>query len=801
MTIMPPSSVKHIWEPHPGSQVSFLKCPTDEALLHGNRGGGKTDTLLMDFLQDVGVGFGAEWRGILFREEFTQLTDVINKSKKWIAQIFPGAKWNGSDHKWTFPEGEVLYLRYMRVPGDYWGYHGHEYPWIGWEELTNWATDECYKMMMSCNRSSNKYVPRKVRATCNPSGVGHGWVKHRFIDVIGPNKSYHDPETGKTRAHIVSRLAENTTLLEAQPDYQQTIAMAAQDDPVKQKAWVEGSWDIITGGFFTDLWDTKIHVIPSFKIPRTWSIHRSFDWGSTKPWCVSYVAECNGEQPEIIQGDLPYLPKGTCICIMEIYGWTGVPNTGDQATSAVIAERVLAVDKALEMEHGVKVHIGPADVQIWEVKDGVSIAGNMSKHGLWWSRGIKGTGSRVASLSIVRTMLGAAKRRDMENPHLYFFDTARHHIRTIPIQQHDDKKPEDIDTTLEDHCFVGDTLVITDKGSIPIIELVGTTGRVLSANGIYEKYCSCRLVKKQEDIVAVHFSDGTIIKCTPYHKFVTTSGLIQAKDLLTLSGTSCIVSISNKEGSIWKKLQLYQKVSRDFWEKLTIFAGSTFKEMVVGYTELFGNITMGQSQMGGMSIIKIKTPKIMNIAISNFFGEQSIYPITRKNGECVQLNNVGMRQVNGIKERKEGRGMKNIMPMLKIPFTQKLLAHAFGVVRKFSLIEKLPMLFAPQLVKPHTEGHLELTILQKSVSCVVPHTRATDMPTEKRVVLHAARHYVINPIKIEKLPYKEDVYCLEVPKTHLFSIENGVLVSNCIDSLRYMLARKLNKMKRRKVKS
>jgi len=121
-----------IWAPHPGAQEAFLSCPADEALISGNRGGGKTDVLLMDFLQHVGQGYGAEWRGILFREEYTQLTDIINKSQKWVKQIFPGSKYNGSEHKWTFPEGEMLYLRYMRVPSDYWNYHGHEYPWCGY---------------------------------------------------------------------------------------------------------------------------------------------------------------------------------------------------------------------------------------------------------------------------------------------------------------------------------------------------------------------------------------------------------------------------------------------------------------------------------------------------------------------------------------------------------------------------------------------------------------------------------------------------------------------------------------------
>jgi len=441
-----------IWTPHPGSQVQFLECPVHEVLLHGNRGGGKTDVLLMDFLQHVGLGYGAEWRGILFREEYTQLTDVINKSKKWISQIFPGAKYNGSEHKWTFPDGEQLFLRYMRVASDYWNYHGHEYPWIGWEELTNWATDECYKSMMSTNRCSDPNVPRKYRSTCNPAGPGHGWVKQRFIDAVDPLQIFHDNETKKGRVHIPSRLQENETLLAADPTYVNTILASAQDDPVKYKAWVLGSWDIIAGGFFTDLWDPAIHILPYFPIPRTWDVIRSFDWGSSKPWAVTYIAESNGEQPDC-EYELPYFTKGSVVIINEVYGWTGTVNEGDRATSQQIAERVLELDAAIEREFGCKVRSGPADTNIYEVRDGTSIGSNMATRGLHWKRAYKGSGSRVAGWSLIRTMLGAAKRKDPEAAHLYFCDRARHHIRTLPLMQTDDKKPEDIDTDLEDHAM------------------------------------------------------------------------------------------------------------------------------------------------------------------------------------------------------------------------------------------------------------------------------------------------------------------------------------------------------------
>lgn len=444
-----------IWSPQPGGQKAFLTCPAWEVLIGGNRGGGKTDALLMDFLQHVGVGFGQEWRGILFREEYTQLTDIINKSRKWISQIFPSAKYNGSEHKWTFESGEQLFLRYMRTPSDYWNYHGHEYPWIGWEELTNWATDECYLAMMSCNRCSDPSVPRKYRSTCNPAGPGHGWVKNRFVDVAKPCTVFVDKKTGKTRVYISSSLSENKKLLEADPGYKETIISAAKEDIVKIKAWVDGDWDIVVGGFFSHVWDPSIHVLPYFRLPSGWSVYRSFDWGSKKPWCVSYIAECNGEQPdEAEELGLPYFTNGSAVVFDEIYGWNGADvNVGDEADSEEIAERVKAKDRSILDEHGIRVHAGPADTNIYEVRDGSSIASNMAKHGLHWRKAYKGSGSRVSGWTLIRTMLGAAKRKKAESPHLYFCEMAKHHIRTLPLMQTDPKKPEDINTELEDHAM------------------------------------------------------------------------------------------------------------------------------------------------------------------------------------------------------------------------------------------------------------------------------------------------------------------------------------------------------------
>ena len=124
-----------VWEPQPGSQQLFLTCQVFEVLYAGSRGFGKTDSLLMDFAQHVGLGFGPEWRGILFRRQQRDLEDVIAKSQKWFPRIYPGARFHRAKLTWQFPEGESLLFRHLRTADDYQAYHGHSCPWIALEEL------------------------------------------------------------------------------------------------------------------------------------------------------------------------------------------------------------------------------------------------------------------------------------------------------------------------------------------------------------------------------------------------------------------------------------------------------------------------------------------------------------------------------------------------------------------------------------------------------------------------------------------------------------------------------------------
>ena len=438
------SKVKVAWEPQKGSQFKFLQCPYYEVLYEGTRGNGKTDSLLMDFAQHCGPGFGVNWRGILFRQTYPQLADIVAKSKKWFYQIFPGIKFNESSYTWKWPTGEELLLRHIRVENDYWNYHGHEYPWIGFEELTNWPNSDCYDKMKSCSRSSHPGMPRKYRSTCNPFGVGHGWVKMRFIDPAQALTPIDD-KLGK-RIRIHGDVEENSKLLSADPDY--ISKLDAIEDENLRKAWRYGDWDIVAGGIFTEVWEPLKHVLLPFDIPKTWRIDRSFDWGSSKPFSVGWWAESDGCEVALPDGSKRNFPRGTLFRINEWYGWSGKPNEGLKMLAADIAKGI----KEREKNMGVTVRPGPADNSIFDTQDGHCIADNMATQGVRWERCDKSPGSRTNGWELVRGRLAAGKKHPMEEPGLFVFSTCRQWLRTVPTLPRDEKKMDDVDSDAEDHA-------------------------------------------------------------------------------------------------------------------------------------------------------------------------------------------------------------------------------------------------------------------------------------------------------------------------------------------------------------
>ncbi len=437
----PASHAEVVWAGHPGGQREFLACPCFEVLLEGNRGGGKTDVLLMDFAQFVGRGFGPAWRGILFRQTYPNLEEVIAKANRWFPRIFHGVRYNAGSHYWRWPSGETLYFRHASRESDYSNYHGHEYPWVGWEELTNWKDDRLYIDMMSVCRSSHPGMPRRYRATTNPYGVGHQWVKARFIDPSPRGVPIRGAD-GVYRVAVHLAREENFDLLLNDPQYIKRLE--AQDGP-KREAWLHGTWDITAGGMFDDIWDVKVHVIEPFEIPSSWYVDRSFDWGSSRPYSVGWWAESDGTMVKRPDGRTVLTQKGDLFRVSELYGWTGKPNEGTRELAVEVGRKIRDKEKFLKLH----VRPGPADPSIYSRQNANCIADDMSSVGIGWKPADVSPGSRQNGWEVMRRVLKQAKNR--EGPGLFIFDTCRQFIRTVPCAPRDDRDMDDINSDAEDH--------------------------------------------------------------------------------------------------------------------------------------------------------------------------------------------------------------------------------------------------------------------------------------------------------------------------------------------------------------
>lgn len=476
-------AIPGVWEPQPGPQALAIGAPfVQELLFGGARGGGKSDFLLGDFLQDTPQG--ASWRGIIFRKSYPELEELLVRAKEIFLPL--GAVYKVSEKTFYFPSGATLRLRHIDAESDADLYQGHQYTWIGWDELGNWPNLKAYKKLKACLRSAHGVKNKRIRCSANPGGVGHHAVKNYFIDPapLGMDliKSIDEDGTVTTRMFIPSRVYDNAILLANDPQY---IARLREiGSPELVKAWLEGDWNVITGAYFPEFSSDK-HVLEPFAIPDHWLRFRSMDWGSSSPFAVLWHAVSDGHQ--LANGT--YIPAGAVVTYREWYGCApGKVNEGVKMTATQVGKGVVLRDR------GEKLSFAKADPSMFKWDGGPSHAEMMAKAGAQFS---KGDNNRIAGWDQVRDRLCGMKEprvpKDIQLEHKpgvvagsledivkagmstpapvqaepevlpddesmvgipmwYCFKTCVHLIRTLPALQHDMDNPEDCDTDGEDHA-------------------------------------------------------------------------------------------------------------------------------------------------------------------------------------------------------------------------------------------------------------------------------------------------------------------------------------------------------------
>jgi hypothetical protein len=406
-------------------------------------GGGKSDALLAEALRQVHI---KHYKAIIFRKTYKQLEELIDRSRDIYKAAFPRARYNGTEHVWQFPSGAKIYFGNMQYTKDRTNYQGKRYDFIAFDELTHFTWDE-YSYMFSRNRPSGPGTRVYMRATTNPGGIGHGWVKDRFITVAPPLTPVTDTievvdtagkliKMERKRIFVPSTVFDNEELLRNNPQYLASLAMLPEDE---RNALLYGSWDSFDGQVFREWkndpehYDDQLwtHVIRPFAIPKEWRLYRGFDFGYAKPFSVGWYA---------VDHD------GRIYRVAEFYGCTGAPNVGIRYTPQEIAAEILRIEAEDSNLKGRKI-IGIADPSIFDESRGQSVAAMMESVGVYWSGG---DNTRLPGKMQYHYRFAFDEDG---RPMLYVFNTCKHFIRTIPTLVYDDRHVEDVDTTQEEHIY------------------------------------------------------------------------------------------------------------------------------------------------------------------------------------------------------------------------------------------------------------------------------------------------------------------------------------------------------------
>lgn len=433
-----------IWTPQP-RQAEFMSRPEYECLYGGAAGGGKSEALLCEALRQVDI---ANYRGIIFRRTYPELEGLISRSEELYKRAFPKARYNTSEKRWKFPSGAKIFFGYMQYEKDWKNYQGKAYDFIGFDELTHFTRLQ-YMRIMGRNRPTGPGTRVYIRATANPGGIGHAWVKDRFIDVAPPRTriiTKHKvkkpdgsrKEIIRSRIFIPATVFDNQKLLENDPNYLGSLAALPEAD---RNAMLYGDWNTFDGKVFKEFKDDPrhyedhrwTHVINPFPIPGHWKILRGFDFGYAKPFSVGWYAVDE---------------RGKIYRIREYYGCNGTPNVGIQIDPVEIAHNIRQIEKEDPLLKGKKIY-GIADPSIFDESRGESVANMMAKspNFIYWN---PGDNTRIAGKMQFHYRLAFDEDGDCM---FQVFNTCRHFIRTIPALVYSESNVEDIDTTLEDHIY------------------------------------------------------------------------------------------------------------------------------------------------------------------------------------------------------------------------------------------------------------------------------------------------------------------------------------------------------------
>ena len=401
-------------------QRRFIDAKENEVLFGGAAGGGKSYGQLIDALL-----FALKYpksSQLILRRTYPELEKSIIRTS---LRLYPReiASYNASSHVWKFQNGSIVEFGNCDTENDVYKYQSAEYDVMRFDELTHF-TEYQYTYLISRVRGTNGY-PKQVKSSTNPGGVGHTWVKERFIDPVPPLMAYSTD--GGERIFIPSLVDDNVFLMQSDPEYKKRLKNLSEND---QKALLYGDWDLDEGAYF-DEFRKEVHVIKPHKLPDENRLYMSLDYGLDMLACYWYSVDS----------------LGYVTVYRELY-----------RSGLIIDDAARAILAAMPPEEHQKITAIFAPRDLWNRRQetGKSVEQRFADMGLYLD---KVSNSREAGWYEVKRYLRPQSDEFGDiTPKLRIFDTCRNLIRCLPAVRHDERKPNDVATEPHELTHAPDAL-------------------------------------------------------------------------------------------------------------------------------------------------------------------------------------------------------------------------------------------------------------------------------------------------------------------------------------------------------